>query len=68
MTRVKSHRRKTKTGRTVRVKSYKRRSARATRLDKKRKALHPGRRVSKTGRRYTENRINRSDRDRRKRL
>lgn len=30
-------------------------------VDKKRRALHPGRRVSRTGRRYTETRKNRSD-------
>ena len=36
--------------------------------DKARKALPPGKRVSKTGSKYTETRRNRSDRDGRKRL
>jgi hypothetical protein len=36
--------------------------------DKKLKAKHPGRRVSKSGKKYTENRSNRSDKDRRRRL
>jgi len=31
------------------------------RVDRRRKALKPGRRVSKSGRRYTETRKNRSD-------
>ena len=39
-----------------------------TAKDKKVKALHPGRRVSKTGKKYTERRVNRSDKDRRVRL
>jgi len=36
--------------------------------DKKRKALHPGTRVSKSGNTYSERRANRSDVDRRKKL
>lgn len=36
--------------------------------DKAKKAKHPGKRISATGKRYTENRPNRSDVDRRKRI
>jgi hypothetical protein len=37
-------------------------------LDRLVKALHPGMRKSESGLTYWENRINRSDRDRRKRI
>jgi hypothetical protein len=36
--------------------------------DKKRRALPPGTRMSKNHKRYTENRANRSDKNRRRRL
>ncbi len=37
-------------------------------MDKQRKAKKPGKRISKNGNRYYEYRVNRADRDRRKRL
>lgn len=40
----------------------------STKLDKKRKAMPPGKRVSATGKIYYEYRRNRADKDRRKKL
>ena len=39
-----------------------------TRIDRKLKALHPGKRIPKSGEPYYEYRRNRSDRDRQERL
>ena len=49
-------------GRTIRVKSQTGKNSKSKKADKQRKALQPGVRISKTGKKYTETRKNRSDR------
>ena len=44
------------------------RTKQGRKADKSRKAMHPGVRISKTGRKYKETRENRSDVDRRRRF
>lgn len=43
-------------------------NTKSKRADRKRKALAPGKRLSKSGKLYTERRSNRSDKNKRKRL